>query len=220
MLVTWSGSGKTLLLISMNQSFWRFYVYELVDPRDGLTFYVGKGQRDRIAAHEKQALKGVCSPKCNKIRDIWDEGFEVKRTIVAHFQCENTAYAFEESRIAEYGLESLTNLAAGGGVPRSYRKRLRKTPTVTVPVTALGYVNWLKSTKNGFEWLATYLRFKKSDQSAKLVSANKFHLSLHKLAFESLFPKMWDCITTSRVATNICRDRLLSYGVEIVYGRP
>jgi hypothetical protein len=33
-----------------------WYVYRLIDPRNGETFYVGKGQGDRIFQHVKAAL--------------------------------------------------------------------------------------------------------------------------------------------------------------------
>ena len=34
----------------------KWYVYRLIDPRNGETFYVGKGQGDRIFQHVKGAL--------------------------------------------------------------------------------------------------------------------------------------------------------------------
>ena len=34
-----------------------YYVYRLVDPRNGQTFYVGKGKNNRVFAHAKRALK-------------------------------------------------------------------------------------------------------------------------------------------------------------------
>jgi hypothetical protein len=48
------------------------YTYSLIDPRDKSVFYIGKGKGARIDAHEKEAIKGVCSNKCNKIREILD----------------------------------------------------------------------------------------------------------------------------------------------------
>ena len=32
-----------------------FYTYELIDPRDGTVFYIGKGNGSRRYAHEKEA---------------------------------------------------------------------------------------------------------------------------------------------------------------------
>ena len=34
-----------------------YYVYRLIDPRNGETFYVGKGKDNRIFEHLKKAIK-------------------------------------------------------------------------------------------------------------------------------------------------------------------
>ncbi len=39
-----------------------YYVYRLIDPRDGQTFYVGKGKNDRIYAHAAQQLEISSDP--------------------------------------------------------------------------------------------------------------------------------------------------------------
>lgn len=66
---------------------YRWYIYELADPTTGLAFYVGKGSGDRIAAHERDALrsKDVCSRKLNKINELWSGGLKVERRFVAFF---------------------------------------------------------------------------------------------------------------------------------------
>lgn len=93
----------------------RFYIYDLIDPRCGSVFYVGKGQRSRINAHESDAKRGVVSPKTDRIREIWAAGLSVKKKIVKRFSSESEALAAEVERIAEIGLENLTNIAPGGG---------------------------------------------------------------------------------------------------------
>jgi hypothetical protein len=99
----------------------KWYVYHLIDPRSESVFYVGKGSGDRIEHHEREALTDSTHPKCDVIRSIWAEGNKVRRLIVKHFNQEAEAYAFEEQEVDRIGLEALTNLVRGGGVPRDRR---------------------------------------------------------------------------------------------------
>lgn len=50
------------------------YVYRLIDPRNGETFYVGKGQGNRVFAHVGGALKdadnSLADPKLERIHEI------------------------------------------------------------------------------------------------------------------------------------------------------
>lgn len=92
----------------------RFYVYDLVDPRTDETFYVGKGQRNRIDHHEREAANGVKSRKCNRIREIWQSGDRVQKVIVRRFEREDEAYAYEAERVESFGLKFLTNVIPGG----------------------------------------------------------------------------------------------------------
>ena len=49
----------------------RSYVYRLIDPRNGETFYVGKGKGNRIFAHIRGELHDAdLSDKLKRIRDI------------------------------------------------------------------------------------------------------------------------------------------------------
>lgn len=94
----------------------RYYVYELIDPRDGTVFYVGKGKGDRLLAHEREAKTRADHPKHDRIRAIWADGCAVKRKVVAKFASEKAAYRFEEKRIAGYDRKSLCNIHAGGAI--------------------------------------------------------------------------------------------------------
>lgn len=91
----------------------KYYVYELIDPRDQTVFYVGKGQGRRLEHHEWEAKRGEAGPKCDLIRDIWKCGLLVERQIVERFDSEIAAFAFERDRIASYGLDALTNKVPG-----------------------------------------------------------------------------------------------------------
>ncbi len=118
-----------------------YYVYELVDGRDGAVFYVGKGRGKRIEAHEAQARKGEGSDKCDRIREIWAAGSKVIRQEIAYFADEQAAYDFEALRIAEY--DSLTN------VTRNDARRARTRPRELDPRYLKVVAWWLKTTKAG-----------------------------------------------------------------------
>lgn len=95
-----------------------FYVYDLIDPRDGSVFYVGKGTGDRHREHVRDAKNGASGPKCDRIRDILSAGLTVEWKIVREFDDELAAYAYEKRRISRIGLQNLTNIAPGGGAVR------------------------------------------------------------------------------------------------------
>lgn len=98
----------------------RFYVYELFDPRDGATFYVGKGRHHRISNHTTEAKAGKRGQKCAKIREIIASGHEIGRRIVAYFADEADALNFEIDLIASYGGTNLTNGTPGGEGGRTH----------------------------------------------------------------------------------------------------
>jgi hypothetical protein len=101
----------------MTHEIWKWYVYELVDPRTESVFYVGKGKGDRIHQHEREAAKGICSEKTNRINEILSFGFEIGKRKIAYFWSEQDAYDYEAEVIAQYGLDNLTNAIPGGGTP-------------------------------------------------------------------------------------------------------
>lgn len=93
----------------------KYYVYKLIDPRDKTVFYVGKGQKDRMYHHEKEAIKGIYSRKCKKIREILQSGLCIEYEIDSRYSDESKAYSREKDLIQSIGLENLTNVVAGGG---------------------------------------------------------------------------------------------------------
>lgn len=94
-----------------------YYVYQLVDPRTGKPFYIGKGKGNRISAHEWEARRGSCHPKCIQIREIEEAGLSVERVIVREFASEDAAYKYEAKLIKNIGRANLTNCADGGRNP-------------------------------------------------------------------------------------------------------
>ena len=78
-----------------------FYVYALIDPRDNKIFYIGKGTGNRVFMHEVESEKSIDAEKkkLKKIRDIENDGFQVKRLLVNWGLTENEAFAAEASLI-------------------------------------------------------------------------------------------------------------------------
>lgn len=106
-----------------------YYVYRLIDPRTGQTFYVGKGKNNRVFAHAHDALKNYegqnyfiqeedddLSAKVKQIRSIRDAGLEVIMVIHRWGLDEDTAYEVEAALIDAYA--GLTNQQLGHGSSR------------------------------------------------------------------------------------------------------
>jgi hypothetical protein len=92
------------------------YVYRLIDPRNGETFYVGKGKGNRVFAHirTEQNLKGdEFGNKLKRIREIRIAGFEVAHVIHRHGMDDKTAVEVEAALIDAY--PGLTNIVSGAG---------------------------------------------------------------------------------------------------------
>jgi uncharacterized protein len=92
------------------------YVYRLIDPRNGETFYVGKGRGNRVFAHihAEHGLEGDdLDNKMKRIRAIRLGGFEVAHVIHRHGMDDKTAYEVEAALIDAY--PEATNEVGGVG---------------------------------------------------------------------------------------------------------
>jgi uncharacterized protein len=92
------------------------YVYRLIDPRNGETFYVGKGRGNRVFAHirAEQGLDGdELDNKVKRIREIRHAGFDVAHVIHRHGMDDATALQVEAAVMDAY--PGLTNIAGGYG---------------------------------------------------------------------------------------------------------
>jgi len=92
------------------------YVYRLIDPRNGETFYIGKGQGNRVFEHirAETSIEGdKLSEKIKRIREIRHAGFEVSHVIHRHGMDEQTAFEVEAALIDAY--PGLANIADGVG---------------------------------------------------------------------------------------------------------
>lgn len=92
------------------------YVYRLIDPRNGTTFYIGRGQGNRVFSHAAGQEKTI-EPEENealKLKTIWaikNAGFEVQHVIHRHGMDEDTAKEVEAALIDSY--PGLTNIQGG-----------------------------------------------------------------------------------------------------------
>ena len=115
----------------------KWYVYRLIDPRNGETFYVGKGKENRIFAHAKADYTATISQgasalheednedasdlKMKRINEIRAAGLEVGHVVHQHgIEQEKAAYQVEAALIDAY--PGLTNLVEGRG-SRDYGTR-------------------------------------------------------------------------------------------------
>ncbi len=98
------------------------YVYRLIDPRSGTTFYVGRGRDNRVFSHpagdEKPSKsEDAESLKIRMIREITNDGFQVQHVIHRHGMKEESAKEVEAALIDAY--PGLTNIQPGYESDRS-----------------------------------------------------------------------------------------------------
>lgn len=91
------------------------YVYRLIDPRNGETFYVGKGRGNRVFNHVSEQIPADAedgsAPKLERIRAIHRAGLEVIHIIHRHEIPETAIDDVEAALIDAYA--GLTNLQGG-----------------------------------------------------------------------------------------------------------
>jgi Uncharacterized protein conserved in bacteria len=119
-----------------------WYVYRLIDPRDGSTFYVGKGKGNRVFAHMRGEVAAtdddeLLSNKLKQIREIRLAGLEVIHVIHRHGMTdEKTAYEVEAALIDAYP-GFLDNRFPASGVFHHFAQYIMKSSTSTMLTASL-----------------------------------------------------------------------------------
>ena len=97
----------------------KVYVYRLIDPRSGETFYVGKGRGNRVFQHAlgiAADYPGELSDKLERVKAIKLAGLEVGHVIHRHGLDDAQAFEVEAALIDAY--PGLTNVQSGHGGER------------------------------------------------------------------------------------------------------
>ncbi len=90
------------------------YVYRLIDPRNGETFYIGKGEGNCVFAHIRAEIDADDpNDTLKRIHEIRSAGFEVAHVIHRHGLDDKTAFEVEAALIDAY--PGLTNIVDGSG---------------------------------------------------------------------------------------------------------
>ena len=125
-----------------------WYVYQLIDPRTGSPFYIGKGKDGRMYDHVKQVDQQPAHPKNIRINEILALGLEVGHEVVKTFKSESAAYRYEARLIKQIGRDNLTNLTDGGvGAPAWVRAI---DPEEQKDITMVGLVSFMARKTAGF----------------------------------------------------------------------
>ena len=93
-----------------------YYVYRLIDPRNGETFYVGKGKDNRVFQHIQEKIdenQDSNDLKLRRIREIKGSGLKVIHIIHRHGMDERTAMEVESALIDAF--PGITNVNQGIG---------------------------------------------------------------------------------------------------------
>ena len=94
-----------------------YYVYQLIDPRNNLPFYIGEGKENRAWSH-LTFNSGCNNPhKDRVIRKIQSLGLEVILNLIKTDLIKEESIRYESQLIEEIGLDNLTNICPNANPP-------------------------------------------------------------------------------------------------------
>jgi uncharacterized protein len=137
----------------------QYYVYILIDSRNGKPFYVGKGFGNRVFNHLQCALEEETdNDKYNTIRSIIAENVSVKHLIIRHGLSEKQAFEIESTIIdlLDYLDFEITNKVLGhntyasGIMTTDEIIRLHNAQPLTIIEESVIFININRQYKRGF----------------------------------------------------------------------
>ena len=153
----------------------KFYVYRLIDPRDGNVFYVGKGKGNRLFSHmlvaTSEANLDEISDKLQTIRDIIASGLEVIHIVHRHGLDEHTALQVEEALIDAY--PGITNISGGTG------------SNYFGPMNAFEILNWYAAEEAKFKHNVIMINISRSKLERSIYDATRYAWKVNKLKAEN-----------------------------------
>jgi len=124
-----------------------YYIYELIDPRNSIPFYIGKGSKKRAQSHFWPSSKGENPYKDNKINKLISLGYNRKDIIKYLFTSndENKILKIEEYLI-DINMKDLTNMIRGGTQPpKRYGKDNNFYGGVSKEISKKSYISLMKT---------------------------------------------------------------------------
>ena len=162
-----------------------YYVYRLIDPRNGKTFYIGKGKGNRVFDHVNDALKfstpvddnkfteDEVSAKIKTIRDIRHAGLNVIHIIHRYGLTEKEAMEVEAALIDDYSV-GITNIQSGYNADRG----IIDTQTLINKLSAEEFIE-----PDNLDYVIIKTKISTIENNGSLYEATRraWHLSLEKV---------------------------------------
>jgi hypothetical protein len=162
-----------------------YYVYRLIDPCNGKTFYIGKGKENRVFDHVNDELRfsnsvdnnefteDEVSAKIKTIRDIHHAGLNVIHIIHRYELTEKEAMEVEAALIDDYSV-GITNIQSGYNADRG----IIETQTL---INKLSADEFVEPNEHDYVIIKTKLNTIETNGSLYEATRRAWHLSLDKV---------------------------------------
>lgn len=202
-----------------------FYVYRLIDPRDGSTFYIGKGRGDRVFSHVRAMTdlgeyedEDALTLKLKTIREILSEGLSPLHIIHRHGMTEDESFLAEAVLID--ATPGLTNVAGGHGSndqgPANAEQLIRRYQAGTMKIDPSHHVIAINVRKSHNERESLYhaVRFAWRISIDRATKADFIFAVTNGICMDVYVPEKWMPATVDNFPTLTSEDVEGRYGFE------